>query len=112
MTGTDHGLSFEDQDTLASVLPGAELFDSTFSFYLHASNIFKMSSLVYHEVLFAQLAIAAAPSEDTSGLWSNVIKGYTDLAMYEDAYAYLMSTPYEKLYVVAVCYISIRFNFH
>ncbi|KAF8227965.1 hypothetical protein L208DRAFT_1490549 [Tricholoma matsutake] len=95
--GPDHGLSFEDQDALASVLPGAELFDSSFSFYLHASNVFKMSSLVYHEVQFAQLALAVAPPEDTSTLWVNIIKGYTDLVMYEDAYASLMSNPYERL---------------
>jgi nuclear pore complex protein Nup160 len=97
MTGTDHGLSFEDQDALASVLPGAELFDSSFSFYLHVSNIFKMSSLVYHEVEFAQLAVAVAPPEDTSALWVTIVKGYTDLGMYEDAYAFLMAYPYEKL---------------
>jgi nuclear pore complex protein Nup160 len=101
MTGADHGLSFEDQDALASVLPGAELFDSSFSFYLHASNIFKMSSLVYHEVQFSQLALAVAPPEDTSSLWVNIVKGYTDLGMYEDAYASLMANPYERLYVVS-----------
>lgn len=97
MIGGDHGLSFEDQDALASVLPGVELFDSTFSFYLHASNLFKMSSFVHHEVQFTQLALAVAPPEDTSALWANVVKGYTDLAMYEDAYASLMSNPYERL---------------
>ena len=110
MTGTDHGLSFEDQEALASVLPGAELFNSTFSFYLHASNIFKMSSFVHHEIQFAQLALAAAPPEDTSALWVNVVKGYTDLAMYDDAYASLMSNPYERLYAVSVCYLDIQSN--
>ncbi len=36
---------------------------------------------------------------DTTLLWSNVIKGLTDLGQYEDAYTALISAPYERLYV-------------
>ena len=35
-----------------------------------------------------------------------MVKGYTDLAMYEDAYASLMSNSYEKLHAALVCYFT------
>ncbi|KAF5387735.1 hypothetical protein D9615_000062 [Tricholomella constricta] len=96
--GGEHTLSAEDQETLARILPATELLDSQYFFYIHVSNLFKLSSWVFHEVLFAQLAISAAPpGADTSSIWATVINGLTDLALYEDAYAALMSGPYEKL---------------
>jgi nuclear pore complex protein Nup160 len=92
--GLTQTLAEEGQDSLKWVLPGV---DSQFSFYLHASAIFKTASLVHHEVLFAELAISIAPPVDTSSLWYTVIKGHTDLGLFDEAYASLMSTPYEAL---------------
>lgn len=95
--GTDNALLQEDQEALAVVLPNAELFDSDFSFFVHASTLFKSSSLVQHDVLFSQLALSVAPEcTDTSTLWNSVIKGYVDLGLFDDAYASLIATPYEK----------------
>ncbi|KAJ7672857.1 nucleoporin Nup120/160-domain-containing protein [Mycena rosella] len=95
--GPDNALSSEDHEALSFVLPASDPFDSAFFFYLHASKLFKAASLVQHEVLFAQLALSVAPPDaDTSSLWSTIIKGYTDLSLYEDAYSSLIATPYEK----------------
>ncbi|GLB33440.1 putative nucleoporin Nup120/160 [Lyophyllum shimeji] len=96
--GGDHVLSAEDQEALARILPATELLDSQYNFYIHASNLFKVTSWVHHEVSFAQLAISVAPPDaDTSSLWATVINGLTELGYYDDAYASLMSSPYEKL---------------
>ncbi|KAJ6567297.1 hypothetical protein DFH09DRAFT_1156619 [Mycena vulgaris] len=95
--GPDNALSSEDHEALSFVLPPSDPFDSAFFFYLHISKLFKMASLVQHEVSFAQLALSVAPPDaDTSSLWSTIIKGYTDLSLYEDAYSSLIATPYEK----------------
>ncbi|KAJ7477151.1 nucleoporin Nup120/160-domain-containing protein [Mycena galericulata] len=95
--GPDNALSPEDHEALSFVLPASDPFDSAFFFYLHASKLFKMASLVQHEVQFAQLALSVAPPEaDTSPLWNTIIKGYTDLSLYEDAYSSLIATPYER----------------
>ncbi|KAJ7499350.1 nucleoporin Nup120/160-domain-containing protein [Mycena latifolia] len=95
--GPDNALSSEDHEALSFVLPASDPFDSAFFFYLHVSKLFKMASLVQHEVSFAQLALSVAPPEaDTSSLWSTIIKGYTDLSLYDDAYSSLIATPYEK----------------
>jgi nuclear pore complex protein Nup160 len=95
--GPDSDLLDEDEDALAVVLPGAELFTSQFSFYLHVSALFKSCGLVQHEVLLSQLALSVAPpTTDTTALWYSVIKGYTDLGLYQDAYASLITTPHEK----------------
>jgi len=78
-------------------MPSSETLDSAYAFYIHVSEMFKKHSLVYYEVLFAQLAISSAPLDvDTSSLRSTVIKGYTDLGMYEDAYAALIASPFNK----------------
>ncbi|RDB20540.1 hypothetical protein Hypma_012453 [Hypsizygus marmoreus] len=107
--GADHSLSAEDQEALALILPATELFDSQYAFYVHVSNLFKACSLVQQEVSFAQLAISAAPVDaDTSFLWHTVIKGCTDLALYDDAYAALMLTPYEKLKRDCVSHLAYR----
>lgn len=82
------------------MLPAGKLFETQFDFYLHASDLFKAALSTYHDVLFTQLALSNAPSYvDTTLLWSNVVKGLTDLGQYEDAYTVLISGPYERLYV-------------
>lgn len=82
------------------MLPAGKLFETQFDFYLHASDLFKAALSTYHDVLFTQLALSNAPPHvDTTLLWSNVIKGLTDLGQYEDAYTALISAPYDRLYV-------------
>jgi nuclear pore complex protein Nup160 len=50
--------------------------------------------------MFSQLALSVAPPDtDTTGLWTNVIKGNIALGLFDDAYAALIVSPYEKLYV-------------
>ncbi|KAH9036608.1 nucleoporin Nup120/160-domain-containing protein [Lactarius pseudohatsudake] len=96
--GPHSALSFEDADALAAALPGGRIFDSTFGFYLHVSTLFKATSLIDHEIRFAQLALSNAPPDwNTTDLWNTVIKGATDLGYWDDAYAGLMSTPHELL---------------
>ncbi len=86
-----------DKMVLSLVLTELEQLDDCYHFYVHAAGLFKAKSLVYQETLFTQLAISVAPSEiDTTALWATVIKGYTELALYDDAYAAWMSTPNEK----------------
>ncbi|KAG6866010.1 hypothetical protein C0991_009682 [Blastosporella zonata] len=102
-------MSVEDQEILARILPATELLDSQHYFYIHVSNLFKLASWVEYEVSFAQLAISVAPpSADTSSLWSTVIHGFTELALYEDAYASIMSTPYENLQRECVSQLTYR----
>lgn len=99
-TSTGEGrsaLSQEDRDALASVLPRQEVFDSDFSFYLHAAALFRESHVTSCEVAFTQLAISVAPVVNTMPLWSTVIKGLIELCLYDDAYKALVSSPYEKL---------------
>ncbi|KAI0245682.1 nucleoporin Nup120/160-domain-containing protein [Lactifluus subvellereus] len=96
--GPHSTLSFEDADALAAVLPGGQLFDSMFGFYLHSSTLFKSASLTDYDVHFARLALSNAPPDwDTTDLWSTVIRGATDLGYWDDAYAALMSTPHDSL---------------
>jgi hypothetical protein len=98
--GPDSSLSLEDREALAAVLPGAELFDSQFSFYLHAAALFRAVCVTEFDVLFSQHAISVAPiGVNTSGLWQTVIKGLAESGLYDDAYAALMTAPYEKLCV-------------
>ncbi|KAJ7929169.1 nucleoporin Nup120/160-domain-containing protein [Mycena leptocephala] len=95
--GPDNALTPEDHEALSFVLPATDPFDTAFFFYLHASKLFKMASLVQHEVFFTQLALSVAPLDaDTSSLWNTIIKGYTDLSLYDDAYSSLIATPYEQ----------------
>lgn len=80
------------------MLPGAQLFSSSFDFYLHAAALFKPGSVTTYEVLFTQLALSIVPHGlNTVDLWYSVIKGLTDLGQYEDAYTALVSSPYDKL---------------
>jgi nuclear pore complex protein Nup160 len=99
--GINSGLSAEDNEALAAVLPGGEIFYSDYAFYLHAASLFKSGALVCHDVHFSQLALSVAHSEaNTTDLWYSVVKGHIDLALYEDAYASLIACPYNKLYVL------------
>jgi hypothetical protein len=107
LTGPDCALTQEDREALLDVMPSARVFDSSFTFYIHASEMFKNQLLVYYEVLFAQLAISTAPANiDTSSLWYTVIKGYLDLGRYDDAYAALMATPHERQLVFCPCFLA------
>ncbi|KAH8105506.1 nucleoporin Nup120/160-domain-containing protein [Cristinia sonorae] len=90
-------LTQEDADGLACVLPRQELFDSEFSFYLHAAALFRDVTVTSYEVSFTQLAISVAPVVNTMPLWSTVIRGLIELGLYDDAYRALISSPYEKL---------------
>jgi hypothetical protein len=98
--GDDTGLSPEDAETLSSILPGAVLFDSEFTFYIHASAIFRSNGLTEQEASFIRLALSVAPGDvDTSDLWFTLIRAYTDLGYYEDAYSTIIATPYDSVYV-------------
>jgi nuclear pore complex protein Nup160 len=98
--GHDTGLSPEDAETLSSILPGAVLFDSEFTFYIHASAIFRSNGLTQQETSFIRLALSVAPPDvDTSELWFSLIRGYIDLGYYEDAYSAIIATPYDSVYV-------------
>jgi len=98
VAGPDRALSLEDEGALALVLPGGELLDSEFAFYFFVSSLFKSASQVHHEVLFSQLALSVAPPNwDCTPLWQSVIRGNTDLGLYDDAYASLIATPCDKL---------------
>lgn len=89
-------LTLEDSDALISVLPLGHPFDSQWSFYVFAADLFR-NTFVHHEVLFSQLAIQVAPAAaETASLWNNVVKGYIDLGLYSDAYASIMTMPFEK----------------
>ncbi|KAF6762913.1 nucleoporin Nup120/160-domain-containing protein [Ephemerocybe angulata] len=96
--GPNSGLAPEDIQPLKKVLPSARSIQSEFAYYIYVSELFKAHKLVRYEVQFAQLAISVAPlAADTSSLWSIVTKGYAELGLYEEAYAALITMPYEKL---------------
>jgi len=58
----------------------------------------KANLLVFSEVGFTQLALSVAPlGEDTVALWQTAIKGYSELGMYDDAYAVWVAAPSEEL---------------
>ena len=97
LLGARDSLSTEDKDALQSVLHGG-LYDSPFHFYLHAASLFKASGITVHEVAFSQLALWAVPPDlNTTSLWYNVVRGSMDLGLYQDAYATLIASPYDKL---------------
>ncbi|GBE86753.1 hypothetical protein SCP_0906340 [Sparassis crispa] len=84
--GRDSALTTEDHEALAGVLPGAAFFQSVFDFYLHVAGLFKAVSVTSSEVVFSQLALSVAPpGVDSASLWHAVIRGLTDLELYEDA---------------------------
>ncbi|KAK7696575.1 hypothetical protein QCA50_001233 [Cerrena zonata] len=95
--GVRDGLSAEDQYALQSVLSGG-FYDSSFHFYHHVASLFKAAGVTMHEVTFSQLSLSVAPPEvNTNSLWYSVVRGFTDLGLYQDAYATLIASPYDKL---------------
>jgi hypothetical protein len=91
-------LSGEDSMALASVLPEALMFESQFTYYLHAAQLFKFASHTQYEVAFTQLALSMAPSGiNTSLLWANIVNGYISMSAFDEAYASLIAMPYEKM---------------
>ncbi len=82
---------------LTAVLTDVDLTDDPFFFYLHAAALFRTKTLTYQETVFTELAISIAPAEyDPTALWATVIKGYTDLGLYDDAYTAWTVCPSEK----------------
>lgn len=86
----------EDVEAMTGVLPAGGVLSSEFAFYLHAASLFKESGVVKYEVTFTQLALSVAPEVDVAPLWTGVIRGYIELGRFSDAYAALVSCPYEK----------------
>lgn len=96
--GPDSALALEDREAFAAVLPNASLLDSDFTFYLHLRELFRAATATHHEVRASQLALSVAPPDgDTSELWHRVIKGLTELGSYDEAYAALAASPYDRL---------------
>lgn len=92
-------MTLEDAEALGAVIPNGQVIQNEYAFYLFAADLFHNVYLAY-EVRFSQLAIQVAPSiSDTVPLWNNVVKGLTELGLYEDAYATVMQTPFEKQFV-------------
>ncbi|KAF8900015.1 nucleoporin Nup120/160-domain-containing protein [Mucidula mucida] len=95
--GPDQQLSADDRMALTAVLTDVDLTDDPFFFYLHAAALFRTKTLTYQETVFTELAISIAPAEyDPTALWATVIKGYTDLGLYDDAYTAWTVCPSEK----------------
>lgn len=92
-------LSGPDGENLKTVLPSEHAIDSQYSFFLYATELFQTIS-IGHAVRFSKLAIQAAPANfDIAPLWNTVVKGSMELALYDEAYAAVISMPYEKQYV-------------
>ncbi len=83
---------------MAGVLPQNLLLDTEFAFYVHAADLFREANITCHNVAFRQLAIQVAPEHDINlaSLWNSVIQGYIELGQYENAYAALIASPYDK----------------
>ncbi|KDR83495.1 hypothetical protein GALMADRAFT_55353 [Galerina marginata CBS 339.88] len=89
-------LTLEDSEALVSVLPSPHPMGSQYSFYLYAADLFR-NTFIHHEVQFSKLAIQVAPAgAEIAPLWNTVVKGLTELALYEDAYGSVMAMPFEK----------------
>jgi hypothetical protein len=96
-------ISRDDADALAAVLPDAEVFESDFHFYAHIADVFAKAYETYWEVYFIQtaLTVLSEPRYDASPLWFRLIRGYIDLAQYDDAYSAIMAAPHEDMCVHA-----------
>ncbi|THH12327.1 hypothetical protein EW145_g80 [Phellinidium pouzarii] len=97
--GQDSVLSHDDNEALSSVLPSSAIFLTECDYYLHVAELFKVAGLTSHEVSFTKLALSVWPeggdlNEVSVMSWAAVIKGYTDLSLYEDAYCALISSPH------------------
>ncbi|KAK1217352.1 hypothetical protein PQX77_019987 [Marasmius sp. AFHP31] len=90
--GPESALTPEDREALEQVMPSNQMFASAYEFYLYTATLFKSSANLYHEVSFTQQALSCASSgRDTTPLWLTIVKGYTELGMYEDAYGAWLS---------------------
>lgn len=89
-------MKLEDRDALQAVLDFSQA-GTLFSFYCHCAHLFKTKSLLYREIAFTQLALSAATEEASDPMmWSTIIKGYTDLGFFDDAYSIWTVTPSEQ----------------
>lgn len=104
-------LTSTDRTSLESVLPPTLTLDSACGYYRHVAELFNDACCLTHAIPFWRQAIEEAPPElDARGMWSKVFRAYVDLAMWEDAYVVLVSTPYGDLHrenvrqlVIAMC---------
>ena len=95
-------MTLEDSNALATVLPSSQVMDGEYNYYLFSAELFR-NEYVYHEVKFSKLALQVSPAGiDTGPLWKTIVKGLTDLGLYEEAYATLMQIPSEILFVVVL----------
>lgn len=78
-------------------------FDTECEYYVHVSQLFKARNLVSHQVQFLKLALSVWPEgselEASVSTWAEIIKGYTELHLYEDAYCALIASPHQDQYV-------------
>lgn len=102
--GPDSVVTFNDADALIAVLPAAVSFVSAeCDYYLHVAELCRNANLTLHEVHFTKLALSVWPegddsSEASAAAWDAIIRGYTNLALYEDAYSALISSPHDERY--------------
>lgn len=103
--GPENGLPIEDLEALDACFPNGCL-HSECDYYLHVSGLFKKAGMLAQEVHFLKLALAVWPKgqellEISSSTWNAIIKGYSDLGLYDDAYCYLLSSPHVDQYVIS-----------
>ena len=102
--GPDSVVTFNDADALVAVLPAAASFASAeCDYYLHVAELCSNVNLTLSEVHFTKLALSVWPegddsSEASAAAWDAIIRGYTNLALYEDAYSALISSSHDERY--------------
>lgn len=96
------GVSDDEIEALAAVLQSTFL-TTECEYYLHVAGLFKLAGMISNEVKFLKLALSVWPEtsevETSSATWSAIIKGYSDLRLYEDAYTAIISSPHNEEYV-------------
>ncbi|KAL5508105.1 hypothetical protein ACEPAH_5723 [Sanghuangporus vaninii] len=88
----------DDLQSLDAILPSG-CCHSDCVYYLHVADLFKRAGMTSHEVHFLRLALSVWPEggeldEVSQNTWASIIKGYSDLGLYDDAYCYLISFPH------------------
>jgi hypothetical protein len=92
--GKSSYLAGDDLQGLANVLPDAELPESEVFYYYGVVELFKHAGETRWAVHFAELILAEADDElDVGTMWTEVFRGYLDLALYDDAYSTLVNIP-------------------
>ena len=75
--------------------------EDPYDFYLHAASLFRAHAVTTYEVAFTQLALSVIPpkvnGDARQELWQTVIKGNIALGLFEEAYAAIVSSPYDGL---------------